>query len=120
MRHRGLALALLAPGLLLSYVWQWVPDSLAGYAWNISTALMVVLLLALIAIIFSSPEVLATCALLALLKLSVIVCDVWHMVAPWPVQLGEPMCSSRLNLPLGVVGLALGAILATAIYRGRK
>lgn len=120
MKHPRAALALLLPGMGLTYAWHWVPDELAGYAWNISASLLVVFLLAVIGIVFASVEVWAVCALLAMLKLMVVGCDVWYMVDPWPAKLGDDLCSARLNMPLGVVGLSLATLIGVTIYRGRK
>jgi hypothetical protein len=119
MKHRNTALALLLVGMALSYGWQWAPEELMGTAWNITTSVLVILLLALLGLVLASPEIWLVAALLAVFKLVVITCDVWYAVAPWPVKPGQALCSARLNLPLGVVGLFLGVVLAAAIYRGK-
>lgn len=120
MKHQKLALVMLVTGLLLSYSWQWVPVQYSGEAFSIVTSLHVIVVLYIIGMTFTSPEVLAVVALLIMFKLTVITCNAWYIVDPWEVRPGEALCSARLNMPLGFIGLGLGVLLAARIARGRK
>lgn len=120
MKHPRAAMALLLIGGLLSYCWYWVPAQYGGFAWNISTSALVILLLLLVGMLLDSVEVWAVVTLLAVFKATVIGCDVWYMVDPWPVRPGQALCSAYLNMPLGVIGLSVGTMLGLIIYRGRK
>lgn len=115
-----MALALLVVGLFCSYTWYWTDGPHDATLWNIAGATQTAFLLVLIGIICRSPEVWCVVALLAMFKLMVIGCNAWWMVAPWPVKPGQALCSTKLNLPLGAIGLGLGALLAAGISRGRR
>jgi len=111
------AFVLLVFGLACSYGWQWVPASVAADVQNVLSALMALGLLVLVAMVFASREVLQVVALLGLLKATVITCNTWYAIAPWPVMPGAPLCSTRLDFPLGIVGLVLGVVLAAYLFR---
>ena len=111
MKHPRAALSLLGVGLFLSYCWQWVPAQHAGAAAIIAASALVIYLLTCFGLFFASYEVWLTVALIAAFKAIVIGCNVWFIADPWPVKPGQALCSARLNWPLGLVGLALGAAL---------
>jgi hypothetical protein len=119
-RHQKVALAVLAPGMLLSYCWYWAADADQPIAWNIVQAGLAVYLLAIIGLVFGSADVWAAAGLIAVFKLMVIGCSVWYLMAPWPIVPGQALCSARLNWPLGFVGLALGVLLTAKIARGKS
>ncbi len=115
MRHPRVALAMLVVGMFMSYIWHWVPEEFTAFAWNVSTSILVVYLLAQAGLVFSSTEVWTVVALLAAFKLMVIGCSTWYLFDPWPVEPGQALCSARLNMPLGSIGLGLGALLVASI-----
>lgn len=120
MKHQRLALVLLVTGLLFSYAWYWAPDQYAGEAFSIVTSAHIIFVMGFIGFVFRSPEVLAVVALIILFKMMVIGCNVWFIVDPWPIQPGQAMCSARLNMPLGFVGLGLGVLLAARFAREKS
>lgn len=114
-----MAFVLLVFGLACCYGWQWVPASVAADVQNVLSALMALGLLVLVAMVFASREVIYVAALLGALKATVITCNTWFAIAPWPVLPGDALCSTKFNLPLGVIGLALGAALAAHLINRR-
>lgn len=109
------ALALLLLGLAWNNAWKWAPVEMQGNVYTAGTGGFVALLLACIAWRSSLP-VRAVCVLLAGFALQVFGCNVAFLVAPWPVQPGDELCSSRLHFPLGLTGLWLASLLAQWIY----
>lgn len=103
---------MLLAGMFLSYAWQWVPDEMQGLVNNICAAVFALLLLLLAAMVFPSWEIRVVAGLLGVFKAMVVACDTWYIVAPWIVKPGQAMCSARFNMPLGIIGLVLGVILA--------
>lgn len=124
MKHPRLATAMLFFGMILSYAWQWVPDDYIGLANNICSAVFALLLLVLAAMTWRSWEIRAVVGLLAVFKIMIAACDTWYIFDPWVVKPGQAMCAARLNLPLGIIGLVLGVILAgefaARLHPGRK
>ncbi|NKI94791.1 hypothetical protein [Rhizobacter sp. SG703] len=112
MKHPGVAFGLLVFGLACSYGWYWASPDMAADVQNILAAAFIFGLLALFGLVFDSAEIWLVTALLGLLKASVIACNTWYVIAPWPVMPGAPLCSTRLDLPLWIVGLVLGMVLA--------
>lgn len=115
------ALSLLVFGLACSYAYAWASPAISADVQNIAGALMTLGLLVLAGLAFGSVEVWSVVALLSLFKVMVIGCNTWYVLDPWPVKPGQPLCSTRLNLPLGVIGLALAAALAAyLLFRGNN
>ena len=112
-----MALGLLVFGLVCSYGWYWASPDLAADVQNILAAVFILGLLVLFGLVFDSAEIWLVTALLGLLKASVVACNTWYVLAPWPVMPGAPLCSTRLDLPLGIVGLVLGMVLAAYLFR---
>ena len=44
----------------------------------------------------------------------VIVCSAWYAVEPWPVPVGQAMCSAKMGFDLGTVGVL---VMAVGLYR---
>ncbi len=111
MKHPSAAFVLLVVGLLLSYSWYWFPADIQGWVQNISSALTALFLLVVIGMLFGSAEVWGVVALLSLFKATIVTCNVWWLISPWPIQPGKATCSAKFDMPLGIIGLTLGAIL---------
>lgn len=120
MKHQRVALALLVVGLACSYTWYWADGPHDADWWNIAGAVQASFMLVIIGMVFRSPEVWAVVALLTAFKAMVIGCNVWYVLAPWPMQAGQALCSTRLNIPLGALGAGIGALLAAKILRGSQ
>jgi hypothetical protein len=111
LRHPKAAFGLLVAGLLLSYCWFWAPPVHQGEVWNIATSALVIYLLGMIGLAFNSAEVWVVGVTIAFFKVVVMACSTWYIFAPWEVAPGQELCSAKFNLPLGIIGLAIGAAL---------
>lgn len=116
---KRLALAILVVGMASAYSWQWVPFDVAGEAWNIATHLQSLWLLVVVAALARDLRVTMACALVAAWQVLPAGCSAWWLFDPWPVSPNDERCSTRLGIPLGVIGLAACAWLAGEIYRGK-
>lgn len=120
MTSRALALLLLVVGCAAAYGWQFVPPERAAIVWNMTGALYRVFLLALVALTLRSRTIAAVALLLAAFDLMVAGCSGLYMLAPWPILPGDERCSTRFNLPLGLVGSVIALVLAANIVRGKR
>lgn len=119
MKHQRVALVTLIVGLFCSYTWYWSDGPHDADWWNIAGAVQTGFLLLVLGLVFRSPEVWAVVALLGTFKLMVIGCNTWFVLDPWPMKPGQALCSTRLNVPLGAIGLGLGVLLVAGIARGK-
>lgn len=120
MRHVGFALALLFCGLAWNNAWKWVDTEHAGHVWSASCGVFVALLLAVIALVWSHWAVTVVCVLLIGYAAQVFVCNLWFVVAPWQPRPGGELCSSRVGVPLGMVGLWVASLVAQYVYTRGK
>jgi len=120
VRHRITALVLLVAGMMSSYAYYHADPENQALVWNLSTNALCLLLLAFIAAVYASWEVVAVCAVIGGFKAAVVACSTWFYFAPWPVVPGKPLCSQRLDMPLGVVGLIIGALLVIELAGGKN
>lgn len=120
MRHQATAAVLLFVGMVASYSFEWVAPELAADVWNIGSSALILFLLMIVAATYRSWEMVAVCATLAGFKVMVIGCTAWFMVDPWPTVPGQALCSQRLDMPLGVLGLIIAGLLVIELSGGQK
>lgn len=113
--HVPAALILLACWVVF-YAWGHVPEHLQAEVWNMGGALGRLVLLALVVLAYRSLAVTAAALWWCFEDAQVVGCGLLWMIEPWPVDTGS-RCSDRFGLPLGLVGLSLGAVAALVIYR---
>lgn len=104
MRHRWTALVLLLVGALASFGWQFYPldaetIALVMYA---TQSLFQALLLGLLMNAYRSWAMWIACGMFAAMNLLFVGCSVAYLIAPWPENPEDEMCSAGLNLPIGV------------------
>ena len=116
---RELALLLLVVGMLAAYSWRYAPAGTVADVWNIATHLHVLALLVLVGGAAQSPVVWWVVGLVAVWQLLPALCSIWWLIDPWQVLPNDERCSSRLGVPLGLIGLGVAGWLAGAIYRER-
>lgn len=109
------ALLLLA-GVVHNNAHKWVPAALSGRVYLITGAALIVLLLLTVGLLARQPLLWPVIALLAGYALQAIGCNVWYVLAPWPVQPGGELCSDRMQVPIGTLGLWAAAMLAQNLY----
>jgi hypothetical protein len=109
------ALVLLFVGLFSAYSWQAVDDpKTAGYVWSLSGSAYRILLLSLLVVAIRSTAFRLVCGLLILFDTIATACTALYLLSPWPTVLGQS-CTSRLNIPLGVIGAVSGLVLLLLI-----
>lgn len=45
-------------------------------------------------------------------ELQVVLCSVWFIFSPWPVEPGQAMCSAKAGFDIGALGILIVAVLA--------
>jgi hypothetical protein len=115
-----IALALLLVALIRHYGWEIAPPELRGL---LSKALGAMAIMALVWIIDS-----LVChwgvRLVALIwtweQMQTVICSAWYAVDPWPVPVGQAMCSVKAGFDLGSVGVMLIALAFWRLVTLRK
>lgn len=100
------------------YLYDAWPPELRGLA---SKALGALALLSLVWLVVSLVPRSTAVTLVALWwsieEVQVALCSFAYMVRPWPVPVGHSICSARLDLDLGAVGIVVIFWLALYVYR---
>lgn len=65
----------------------------------------------------SSRIVMAIAAWWSFEELQVVLCSFAYMRSPWPVQVGQSICSARLDLDLGAIGIMVVFWLSLVVIR---
>ena len=121
MRGLPTASALLLAGAVHNQAHKLAPPELAAMVWNLTGALLIALLLALVAWhCRGSSAVLLVCALLGGYVLQVAGCSAAWLIEPWELVEGGEICSDRLRWPLGTLGCMAALLVAAHLYRLRK
>jgi hypothetical protein len=119
MKHRATAACTLAAGMAASYAYYSAPPEHAAFVWHVTQSFFIVYLLAVLAMVHKSWEMWAVCVVLAFFRFMIIGCSTWFFLDPWPVKPGDALCSSKLDAPLGVIGLIIAGLLAVGLSGGR-
>jgi len=100
------------------YLYDAWPPELRGLA---SKALGALALLSMVWLVVSLAPRSTPVTLVALWwsieEVQVALCSFAYMVRPWPVPVGHSICSARLDLDLGAVGIVVIFWLALYVYR---
>lgn len=100
------------------YLYDAWPPELRGLA---SKALGALALLSMVWLVVSLAPRSTPVTLVALWwsieEVQVALCSFAYMVRPWPVPVGHSICSARLDLDLGAVGIVVIFWLAIYVYR---
>lgn len=121
MKHGHAALLLLIAGMLAQFSWQWAPREIEvqGQVWNAQRAVLVLLCFGLVANAYRTRAVLLVLAFLAVFEVMTFGCSLWWLADPIPQVAGDEQCSARLNVPLGLFGLAAGLVLVGHLAKGK-
>lgn len=114
MTHLRTASLLLLLGTLHSQAHKLVEWKARGQVFNVTGAILMLVMLGLVANAYRSRAVLLVCALGFGYFAQVLGCSAAWLWRPWPVTPGGELCSDGLGLPLGAVGLV--AIYLAAVY----
>lgn len=113
-------MALLLVGGAAGLVWRFAPADAAADVWNVSQALLSLVLLAFVAAAWRSVHVTGACLLLASWQALVAGCSIAYLATPWPVAPGGEQCSAKLDAPIGLIAAWLLMTLAIGIYLDRR
>lgn len=116
---RVFALVLLVLGMYAQYGYLLAPPDIdvQGQVWNISQTGVQLLLLGAVAVLSRSFSVQCVCMLLAAYGCLVIGCSALWLWEPWPQIAGQPQCSTRFHIPLGVLGMVAGLLLVCVLAK---
>lgn len=90
-----------------SFLWELSPPELKGFA---SKGIGGVCMLSLIWIVYTlkpSRLLLAASLIWSFGEVQVALCSFLYMYSPWVIPQGQSICSARLDLDLGAVGIVL-------------
>jgi len=122
----ALAAGVMAALVLREVGWAWFPPELQGMASKGLGGLLVLVLLAVVWLQSARSGWLdAAIAYGAWSALQTLLCSFAYMVEPWTVPPGVGICSARLDLDLGALGLLVAALFAMRasgvnVYRSAK
>jgi hypothetical protein len=114
-RYLPEAAGLLLVGGVAQYAWKQAAIDAQVDVWNISQAMVVLVLLGMVCNAYRSGWVWACAALVAVWQALTVGCSLLWLAAPWPVLPGQEQCSARFDVPLGAIGLWLLLLLAAAM-----
>ncbi len=104
-------------GLFSAYSWQMVDDpKIAGHVWTLSGSAYRLLLLSLLVVAVRSTTFRLVCGLLIIFDTVATACTALYLLNPWPTVPGQS-CTSRLHMPLGMIGAVSGLALLISILR---
>ena len=115
----GAAVVVLAACVARHYGYTLAPDSDRAHWWNITGALLMMVLPVYAAFRWPSRLVWAAAAWWLIEELMVVGCSLAYIVRPWPVVPGQDQCSALLGFDLGKVGALViaGVVLAIIVRR---
>ena len=100
--HQGLHLWLFRAG--------WIAEGQRGHIWNISGSALLAAVLLMLACSMRAVPVWIACAVLIGHAAQVGGCSAAYLVAPWPVNAGDSLCSEGVAGPLAALGV-VGTVL---------
>ena len=112
MSRFNLAAALLLIGASRHYGWMLVDPEFRGIVSKALGALAAMCLIAIIAYHVAGKWVLLVSAAYGFEELQTFACSVMYWFEPWPVEAGQSICSARLGLDIGAVGIFVVGLLA--------
>jgi hypothetical protein len=100
------------------YLYDAWPPELRGLASKALGALALLSMVWLVVILVPRSTPVTLVALWwSIEEVQVALCSFAYMVRPWPVPVGHSICSARLDLDLGAVGIVVIFWLAIYVYR---
>lgn len=112
-----LAAVLLLMWWAVHYGFRFAPADLQGATFNIMRSAASIVLVGMLLLAMPSRFAAITGAGLMAEDAQVVGCGIWWMLDPWPTTPGGELCSDKLGIPLGAIGLA---ILGTVAWHLKK
>ncbi len=114
MKHRPIALALVAMGTIHATAWKLGPIAVDAEVWNATGAVFTAVLLIWLGALYSSASVWLAVALTAGAEIQTATCSMAYIIRPWVMAPGDDLCSAGLGFP--VFFISLWALVCLAIY----
>lgn len=112
-RVNQLAIALLLMGAARNYGWLLADPQVMGVASKAIGAIAAICFLLIIWMNFPRNLLLTlVIAWYAFEELQTAMCSVMYLIKPWPVEVGQSMCSARIGFDVGAVGVFVVGLLA--------
>lgn len=112
-RVNQLAIALLLMGAARNYGWLLADPQVMGVASKAIGAIAAICFLLIIWMNFPRNLLLTlVIAWYAFEELQTAMCSVMYLIKPWPVEVGQSMCSARIGFDIGAVGVFVVGLLA--------
>lgn len=108
--YRLLACELLLIVAAREHAWVLLPEAMQGAASKGMGAAMALVFLSVIhrlAVALGKPSraFYAVLCLAVWYSLQTLICSAWWLIEPWPVLPGQSLCSARVDIDLGAIGL---------------
>ena len=105
--HSSVALAACLLGIcwVRHYAWGLFPPELRGLASKAGGGLALLGMITIVAALAPARPVFLVATWWAIEELLVVLCSITFAVRPWAVPVGQSICSARLDLDLGAIGL---------------
>lgn len=123
----GIAVALLLVAVMRHYGYVILPPELRGVGSKALGSAAALALLSGIVIAWRHSLVFLAAAYYAFEELQSLLCSLAYMLEPWPVKVGQSLCSAKAGFDLGAVGIMLAGLVLWLIvnpankgYKGRK
>ena len=116
MNRLEIALYLLAVGVVRHYGWFVFDPELRGSASKMLGGVCTLAVIPLLYRLAPSRPLLLVLAWWAFENLQIALCSGAYMVKPWTVEVGQSICSERLDFDMGALGIMLAALLLWYIY----
>lgn len=112
-RVNQLAIALLLMGAARNYGWLLADPQVMGVASKAIGAIAAICFLLIIWMNFPRNLLLTlVIAWYAFEELQTAMCSVMYLIKPWPVEVGQSMCSARIGFDVGAVGVFVVGLLS--------
>jgi hypothetical protein len=116
MKRSGIALYLLAVGVVRHYGWLVFAPELRGSASKMLGGLAVLAVIPLLYSIAPSRPLLLVLAWWTFENAQIAICSAAHIVEPWAVEVGQSICSAKVGFDLGALGIMFAALLLARVY----
>lgn len=111
-RVNQLAATLLLIGVGRNYGWLLVSPAQMGVASKALGAIASLAMLCIIWSLVSSKLLTLVIGWYAFEETQTSICSVMYLIEPWPVEVGQSMCSARVGFDIGAIGIFVVGLIA--------
>jgi len=106
--------------LLRTFLYEYFPENIQAYIWNISGAAVIIILLLVCFWKHKSYSFLPIICWWIYEELLVIFCSFGRIFFKWPNIIGMDQLSEKFNIPCVLISLSIAGYLAVLIYKENK